>query len=63
MDDASTRWPELDSVLLRRRLEEIENLLVTRYRLWKVGVGAFFSLDVQISEILTVGPGRPPGYY
>ena len=29
MDDASTRWPELDSVLLRRRLEEIEDLAVT----------------------------------
>lgn len=54
MDDASARWPELDSVLLRRRLEEIENLLVTRYRLWKVGVGAFFSLEDLISEMLTV---------
>jgi len=63
MDDASAGWPELDSVLLRRRLEEIEDLLVARYRLWKVSVGAFFSLDIQISEILPVGPGRPPGYY
>jgi len=61
MDDASAGWPELNSVLLRRRLEEIENLLVTRYRLWKVGVGAFFSLEDLISETLRVGPERRQG--
>jgi len=54
MDDTGAWWPELNSVLLRRRLEEIENLLVARYRLWKVGIGAFFSLENLISETLTV---------
>jgi hypothetical protein len=44
MDDTSAWWPEFNSVFFRCRLKEIEDLLVTRNRLWKVGVSTFFSL-------------------
>jgi hypothetical protein len=33
MDDSRARWPELNAILLSRRFQEIENLLVPLNRL------------------------------
>lgn len=44
MNNARTGRPKLDAVLLRRRFQEVENLLVRRYRLWEICVCSFLAL-------------------
>jgi hypothetical protein len=46
MDNTGTRRPELNTILLRRRFQEVKDLLIALYRLRQIDIGAFFPLSM-----------------
>ena len=49
VDDTRTRRPEFNSVLLRSRLQEIENLRVVRNRLWQICIRTSLTHDKVVA--------------